>query len=55
MPSASAQENQEPSGLGFRNDKNVSYANNGGVQTSRLDVPDDTDIPPYLRKLREHR
>ena len=48
-------ENYEPVGLGLKNDKNVSFANNGGVQTSRLDVPDDTDIPPYLRKLREHR
>jgi len=54
-PTAQPQENSEPNGLGFKSDKNVSFANNGDVQTSRLDVPDDTDIPPYLRKLREHR
>ena len=30
------------------------YFKNDGVQTSRLQV-EDNDIPPYLRKLREHR
>lgn len=46
---------EQPAGFGFKNDKDVSFVNNGDVQTSRLDVSDDSDIPPYLRKLREHR
>ena len=32
----------------------VDFVKNEGVQTSRLQVEDD-GIPPYLRKLREHR
>ncbi len=32
----------------------ANFVNNDGVQTSRLEVPDDV-IPPYLKKLREHR
>lgn len=32
----------------------ANFANNDGVQTSRLQV-EEIDIPPYLKKLREHR
>ena len=32
----------------------ADFVKNEGVQTSRLQVEDD-GIPPYLRKLREHR
>ena len=32
----------------------ADFVRNDGVQTSRLQV-EDNDIPPYLRKLREHR
>lgn len=32
----------------------ADFVKNDGVQTSRLQV-EDNDIPPYLRKLREHR
>ena len=42
----------EPSA--FRNEPKADYVKNDGVQTSRLQV-EDNDIPPYLRKLREHR
>lgn len=35
------------------NDPKADFVRNDGVQTSRLEVPDD--IPPYLRKLKEHR
>ena len=38
----------------FRNEPKAEYVKNEGVQTSRLQV-EDNDIPPYLRKLREHR
>ncbi len=38
----------------FRNEPKADYVKNDGVQTSRLQV-EDNDIPPYLRKLREHR
>ena len=37
----------------FKEDK-PEFAENEGVQTSRLQV-EDNDIPPYLKKLREHR
>ena len=30
------------------------FVKNDGMQTGRLRVEDD-DIPPYLRKLKEHR
>ncbi|MBR2303334.1 MAG: hypothetical protein IKA42_05995, partial [Clostridia bacterium] len=30
------------------------FESNDGVQTSRLQV-EDNDIPPFLKKLREHR
>ena len=42
----------EPSA--FRNEPKADFVKNDGVQTSRLQV-EDNDIPPYLRKLREHR
>ena len=38
----------------FRNEPKADFVKNEGVQTSRLLV-EDNDIPPYLRKLREHR
>lgn len=43
----------EPSA--FRQEAKASYVNNGDVQTSRLQVDPGDPIPPYLRKLREHR
>lgn len=33
----------------------AEFVKNDGVQTSRLQVDDSGDIPPYLKKLREHR
>lgn len=49
-------EQSQPETLGFRNDKSANFVNNAGVQTSRLEVDEDNSgIPPYLRKLREHR
>ncbi|MBQ9786524.1 MAG: hypothetical protein IJW25_03545, partial [Clostridia bacterium] len=38
----------------FRQEPRADFVRNEGVQTSRLQV-EDNDIPPYLRKLREHR
>lgn len=38
----------------FRNEPKADFVKNDGVQTARLQV-EDNDIPPYLRKLREHR
>lgn len=37
----------------FNVEPKADFVKNDGVQTSRLQV--DDDIPPYLRKLREHR
>ena len=33
----------------------ADFVKNDGVQTSRLQVDEPDDIPPYLKKLREHR
>ena len=35
------------------NEPNAEFVKNDGVTSGRLEVPDD--IPPYLRKLKEHR
>lgn len=44
---------QEP--YSYQTAPRADFVKNDGVQTSRLQVPDNDDIPPYLRKLREHR
>lgn len=33
----------------------ADFVRNDGIQTSRLQVDEPDDIPPYLKKLREHR
>ncbi|MBE7082672.1 MAG: cell division protein FtsZ [Clostridiales bacterium] len=38
----------------FKPEQKAEYVKNDGVQTSRIQV-EDNDIPPYLKKLREHR
>ena len=45
---------EQPQSSLFSEEPKANFVQNDGVQTSRLQV-EDNDIPPYLRKLREHR
>lgn len=46
--------NAQTEQVGTYHEPKADFVKNEGVQTSRLQVEDD-GIPPYLRKLREHR
>ena len=51
--SQSQEQNIQNEPAAFRQEQKPEYAQNNQEQTSRIQL--DDDIPPYLRKLREHR